>query len=71
VHAYLDGVMVGGFSASQDRSDLASSYPGFGTAHAFGFTVPASAGPHTICVFGINTGLGSNVLLGCLDVTRQ
>lgn len=68
IHVYMDGSMVGGFSATTQRNDL-GIYAAFGTQHGFGVTLPASNGAHHICVYGINTGPGSNSQIGCLDVT--
>ena len=70
VHAYLDGVMVGGFGAGFSRDDIGAKYPGYGSAHAYGFTIPAAPGPHTLCTYAINVGSGGNVQLGCVNVTR-
>lgn len=71
VHVYVDGAFAGGARADGVRGDLADRYPGFGAAHAFGLTVPATPGPHDICVYAINTPSGSNPALGCLTVVRQ
>jgi hypothetical protein len=72
VHAYLDGVMVGGFAADQFRSDIAATHPSLGGNHAYGFMIPASQGAHTVCVYAINVGFGTtNTQLGCVDVSRQ
>jgi hypothetical protein len=70
VHAYLDGVMVGGFGAGFSRDDIGTNYPDYGSAHAFGFTIPAATGTHSLCVYGINVGNGSNTLLRCVSVRK-
>lgn len=71
VHIYVDGTMAGGFMADQARADLATRFPGFGSAHAFGAQVPASVGRHEVCAYGINVGTGANTELGCVTVTRS
>ena len=68
VHVYVDAagtaLTAGGF-----RSDIAAFFGPFGGNHAFNGVLPASAGTHTVCAYGINTGPGANVLLGCKVVT--
>jgi hypothetical protein len=68
VHVYVDSagtaLTAGGF-----RSDIAAFFGPFGGNHAFNGVLPASAGTHTVCAYGINTGPGANVLLGCKVVT--
>jgi hypothetical protein len=72
VDAYLDGVMVGGFIANQSSAVLATTYPGFGPNHAYGFEIPATQGQHQVCVYAINQGVGTtNTNLGCDTVTRN
>ncbi len=68
VHVHVDGVSSAS-TAARERSDLAALFPGAGTAHGFSVTVPASFGPHNVCVYAINTGMGTNQLLGCRTVT--
>jgi subtilisin family serine protease len=70
VHAYVDGVFRGEFAADVSRPDVGAAFPGFGATHGFDLTVPASPGPHVVCVYGINQGHGSNALIGCRTVTR-
>jgi hypothetical protein len=67
VHVYVDGVPTVG-SAAGGRPDLGGSFPGLGTAHGFSVTAPASEGSHRVCVYGINTGAGSNALISCRTV---
>jgi hypothetical protein len=42
---------------------------GWGTAHGFDGVVAAVPGPHNVCVYAINVGPGSHVVLGCRAVT--
>ncbi|CDJ98895.1 conserved exported hypothetical protein [Microbacterium sp. C448] len=65
VHVYVNGVGRA-FTANLDRPDVAAAYPGFGSRHGFSVTVPAgSAGVNSLCVYGINVGLGGNSQIGC------
>jgi len=69
VHVYVDGVGYA-LSANQSRSDVGAVYPGYGPLHGFSASLPASAGSHQVCVYGINiAGGGSNSLLGCRTVS--
>ena len=68
VHIYVDSVGVA-YSANQSRPDIGAAFPGYGSAHGYSYTVNAAPGPHTVCVYGINIGVGANVLLGCRAVT--
>jgi hypothetical protein len=69
VHAYVDGSYAGEFTADKNRPDIGSAFPAFGPDHGFDFFVPASPGPHNVCVFAINTPSGSNPLLACRTAT--
>jgi hypothetical protein len=70
VHLYVDGAFKGAFDAGATRADVAAAFVGYGAAHGYTFSVPATAGPHTACVYAINQGTGtSNPLLGCRAVT--
>ena len=68
-HVYVDRVFKGSVTADRSRPDVAAAYPGYGAAHGVVTTVPASKGAHSVCLYGINVGSGSNVLLGCKTVT--
>jgi hypothetical protein len=67
VHVYVDGIAHGA-AAGRPRPDVGAAFPGYGANHGFAVEVPASAGRHRVCVFGINVGAGSNSVLGCRDV---
>ena len=72
VHVYLDGKAVKAVKADGARPDIEQSAPGeAGPAHGFATTIPATAGRHQVCVYGINVGAGSNSSIGCSDVTVQ
>ena len=55
--------------ASQERSDLAASYPRAGAGHGFeaSFAIVGS-GRQRVCVYALDIGAGSDKLLGCRDV---
>ena len=67
VHVYVDGVGRA-TTAGLSRPDVATVFPAFGPLHGFIVTVPASPGTHTVCAYGINSGVGDNALLGCRQV---
>jgi hypothetical protein len=63
VDVYANGVGLGRIVAGNARPDVGNAYPGYGDAHGFDITVPIAGG--TVCVYGINNGPGTNVLIGC------
>ena len=65
VHVYVDDTLAAAVDAVGDRSDVAEAFPGFGSAHGLDVVIPASSGPHTVCVYGLNQGAGTNSLIGC------
>lgn len=67
VHVYVDAVGVA-LTASRDRGDIGSAYAAYGRAHGFAASIPASPGTRQVCAYGINTGPGANVALGCSTV---
>ncbi|MFD6697531.1 MULTISPECIES: hypothetical protein [unclassified Microbacterium] len=57
-------------TANLARPDVAAHYPSAGPNHGFDFTVPPPVwGPATVCAYGINSGPGTNQLLGCTNIT--
>jgi len=65
---YVDG---NGYSlgvASAPRTDVGALLPGYGTAHGYTGFVPATAGSHQVCAYGLNVGSGANHLLACRSV---
>lgn len=69
VHVYVSGKGYP-FSADSTRNDIARLYPAYGGKHGIDKTVTvANAGTYSVCAFGINTGVGSNTLMYCSDVT--
>jgi hypothetical protein len=69
IAVYVDAAGYG-FPATGVRADVASAYPGYGSAHGFVADVAATAGSHNVCVYAINSVSGENPLLGCRVVTR-
>ncbi|MGY4643128.1 N-acetylmuramoyl-L-alanine amidase [Cellulomonas sp. URHB0016] len=69
VHVYVDGRWGGAFVADQLRADVGRAYPTLAARHGFDVAVPVGSGPHTACVYAINSGVGStNPLVGCASI---
>lgn len=70
VHLYFNGRIVKGVTAGNGRSDVARSYPAYGTGHGFRVNVPNESG--TLCAYAINgAGNGNNPLIGCKFVNTN
>jgi hypothetical protein len=69
VDVYLDGAFHERILANGNRPDVANAYPGYGPNHGFSVTIGVSGGTHQVCVYGINTGVGTtNPKIGCNSV---
>ncbi len=70
VQVYVDGTAKGSaVTANLSRPDLVGAF-GLGANHGYTTTVSGlTAGAHTVCVWALNTGGGSNALTGCRSVT--
>lgn len=68
VHYYIDGRWSGAVTASSPRPDVAAVY-GNGDLHGYTVTLPASAGTHTVCAYGIDTSGGVNAQIACRTFT--
>ena len=68
VHVYVDGSWVAATTADLSRPDVGAAF-GLGNDHGYAVTVPASAGTHTVCTYGIHPTGGTNPLLACRAVT--
>ncbi|MCU1419773.1 MAG: hypothetical protein JWR57_942 [Mycetocola sp.] len=68
VHIYIGGVGHP-VLANESRPDVDRAYGGVGASHGFGVSIPASAGTHELCAYGINQLAGSNTLISCHSVT--
>ena len=66
VHVYASGTGKAGI-ADGNRPDVNAAFGGgLGDFHGYDITVPAViGGPQSICVYGINQGLGTNTLIEC------
>ena len=69
VQMYLDGGASALTWASQPRPDVGAAYPASGPDHGYTLTMAAAPGPHTVCLYAINTGPGTSRPLGCRTVT--
>jgi hypothetical protein len=65
IHIYVDGALALVTRADDPRSDVNAIYHGYGSAHGFDVTLALGPGRRDICVYAINQGSGSNILLGC------
>jgi hypothetical protein len=56
--------------ANQPRTDVAAKYRRAGAAHGFDLTFPTvKSGPQPVCLYALNTGGGTDRLLGCKSTT--
>jgi len=65
VHFYVNGVFKGALTADGSRPDVGAAFPAYGANHGFSGQLDAVATSNTVCAYGINQGMGGNVLLGC------
>ncbi len=71
VHVYI-GSVGAAVRADRSRPDVGAAYPDQGPSHGFDETFSAiESGPTQICVWAINSGPGSNTLLGCRALTSM
>lgn len=66
VHMYVDSSSKA-FVADGIRTDIGSAF-GKGDAHGFTATMPATPGPHGVCLWAINATAGDNTHMGCRTV---
>lgn len=65
IHVYVDGRPAAVTTATSSRGDIAAAFPGWGAAHGYTLTVPATPGQR-VCAYAVNTLQGtSNTTLGC------
>ena len=71
VQALLDGVASRSVLAAATKAGVDAGHPGYGDAHGYTLTVPATAGAHQLCVQALNaTGTpGGSTQLRCASVT--
>jgi len=65
VHVYVDGVGRLAIRANGTRNDVAAGFPGYRPTRGYSGSVSIGGGAHTVCVYGINVGVGNHSLLGC------
>ena len=65
VHVYVDGIGRLAIRADGTRTDVAAGFPGYGPTRGYSGSVSIGGGAHTVCVYGINVGVGNHSLLGC------
>jgi hypothetical protein len=66
---YVDGRFFTLLNADKPRPDVAAIVPHAESNDGFDVVLPARAGAHQVCVYGINMGrTGRNVTLGCRDL---
>ena len=68
VHVYSGNTLVGYANANDDRPDVGRAFPDSGSNHGFSLHYPLAPGVTTICVIGINIGVGAAVSLGCRTI---
>ena len=70
VHVYIDGGGTNLGLASNSRPDVGQVFPDWGANHGYSAAVGGgtSAGGHSLCVYGINTGPGNNTTLRCVNL---
>ena len=69
VHVYVNGVGAA-YQTDISRPDVDSAYGGVGALHGYDITIPVTvSGTQEVCVYGINSGPGTNILLACRTVT--
>jgi len=68
VQMYVDGSAYTMGWAALERPDLAAAFPWAGPNHGFSLSMAISAGPHTVCLYGVNVGAGRSSALGCRTV---
>ena len=74
VHVWIDGSHEATLHADRARGDVGAVHPDYGSGHGFDAELTGiTSGAHTICVYGIDTGIVSgsfspHSLLGCRQV---
>ena len=65
VQMYVDNRANALTWANQSRPDVGAAYPAAGPNHGYSLTMATTRGLHTVCLFGVNTGLGTSRQIGC------
>ena len=69
VQMYVDGRTNAVTWANMSRPDVGKAYTKAGPTHGYTLTMPATAGAHTVCLYGINAGPGTSAQIGCRAAT--
>ena len=69
VQMYVDSAAHALTLATTARPDVARAYPAAGPNHGYTLTMPTTPGPHTVCLYAINTGPGTSRGIGCRATT--
>ncbi len=69
VQMYVDGSFSAMGWAALERPDIGAAFPWAGPGHGLTLSTVVSAGPHTVCLYGVNVGAGSSTTLGCRAVS--
>jgi hypothetical protein len=69
VHIYLDGKLNKAITANGVRPDVQRAYGLSYNTVGFSTTISADPGTHTVCIYAINAGGGSNPKLNCSTTT--
>jgi hypothetical protein len=64
VHAYVDGKATAAYTADISRTDIDTAYEK-GPLHGYDFRLNLAVGVHSVCVYAINVGEGTNTRIGC------
>jgi len=67
VHLYIDGKMAQTLTANTSRPDVGRLY-GKGDTHGFQNTLNVPYGKHQVCIYAIDSWVGSGRLVGCPTV---
>ena len=65
---YLNGRLAAYGPTSEPRSDVNAVY-GISGTHGYSFSIALPPGQDRLCMYGINTGTGSDTTVGCRTVT--
>lgn len=55
-------------TADAPNAGIGAAFPAFGPNHGFGGVIPVAPGSHSVCIWGINQGIGANLNLGCRTI---
>ena len=69
VQMYIDARANALTWADLSRPDVGAAYTSYGPNHGYTLTMATTSGTHTVCLYGINSGPGASIVLGCRAVT--